>query len=343
MKKILVSALTFGILLVPITVFAGSGLRTWVSLSCNTLELKAGESAICGITLESSDKLAEYHGQITVSDGLTVDSITSKNPNYEVVKHGDTFTVSSKNIEVLTKQELLEVKVSAKQDVKGNKATIQLKTLQDCPDWLIGDANDDKRIDILDPLTVLQMSTLKVPETSHAKTVADMDGNGGLSAYDALLILQELQSIQSSIDLSKYEGKGDINEDGVVDVSDATLALQMSVELEETTQHALQVADFDNNGEISPGDALIILQINKANQGALIKNPTIGNYICFDVDETVYDNTSTIEFDVTPADEVVDVPDTASNIPVWYYVVGAVFMAFGVYLIVEARRKNQVQ
>lgn len=42
-----------------------------------------------------------------------------------------------------------------------------------------------------------------------------------------------------------------------------------------------------------------------------------------------------------PKEENVNVPDTASNLSTFVYVGGALFMAFGVYLIVQSRKKSE--
>ena len=91
-----------------------------------------------------------------------------------------------------------------------------------------------------------------------------------LAVFIALLLLASLpvfssaneEATQPTDELVYDEAKmGDIDNNGLINASDARILLRCAVELEETTGYILLYGDFDKNNEINADDARIILRI----------------------------------------------------------------------------------
>ena len=414
------SKIKYGILfsllaLLPISVFAVDHTQIDIDLACDTLKLKAGESATCTVSLSSykpesgseDEGFTGLNGEVVVGNGLQVDSITSLSDEYTVEQSGNNFTVRHAEPTMITGEELVQIKLSAQQDVKVEKSTIQVKVVEECNDWIKGDMNLDGAVTDTDVQTLAEIIGQGEEYTATEKdlALADFNGDQKLTEEDLTYIVKYLPVIN----INDYEKHGDINGDGKLDIIDVQMGIQMVSGARDTTKQALDEADFDGDGYITISDYMHLLKLYRAaitgvtaegvegdvdGDGKLTGNDVLQvmwmatgkieitdralevgdlddngqitswdgyllvqlwmqridsvqneeyQYVCFAVNQNRDGATGTIEFDITPSEEVVDVPDTASNIPVWYYVAGVVFMAFGVYLIVEARRKNQVQ
>ena len=264
----------------PLNVFADLGhVRVSVTMTCDKLKLQAGETATCGVSISSesvsssSSNFSAIHGEIIASDGLEIETIASADNNYTLTSDGSKFILKANDPITVVNQELMEVKITARQDTKVEKANVQMKATLECTDWIKGDLTKDGVVDEEDSMAA-------------AKIIGEATGGSEPTEEELLL--------------------GDMTGDGAITIEDVN----------EIDREAAREAQGNMSGR---------------------------EYVCFTIDQNRDGSTSTIEFEVTPAEEVVDVPDTASSIPVWYYVAGAIFMVFGAYLIVEARRKNQVQ
>lgn len=77
-----------------------------------------------------------------------------------------------------------------------DEALVQLNTakegltLKDKPSYTLGDINNDGHVNASDALQALQAATNKITLTDTQKLAANVDGKDGVTANDALLILQ---------------------------------------------------------------------------------------------------------------------------------------------------------
>ena len=146
-----------------------------------------------------------------------------------------------------------------------------------------GDTSRDGKIDSLDALMALRMSVGSLGEDP----IADVDGDGRVTAADALKILRVASAVDpidslpdlaasattapqipalpsaspspSMSPLKTASGvyKGDVNGDGNINSLDALLALKMSV----GALQADRAGDVDDDGQVTATDALKILRI----------------------------------------------------------------------------------
>lgn len=191
----------------------------------------------------------------------------------------------------------------------------------------------------------------------EGETYSLKQNSKGPVEFDILLSLAKDANVEEtsfSISVrSKYNRflLGDLNGDGEVTKEEVNRILNYETQQENFNEYERKVADVDQNGEITSADALLASQIEDGQVFPVYlfeelvdsEQEYYSKFVSFTTDYIDPTKPSGDDGTTNPSDEVVDVPDTASSIPVWYYVAGAVFMAFGVYLIVEARRKNQVQ
>lgn len=298
-------------------------VRTWVSLSCDKLELNAGETATCDLSLKANADLAGYIGTINVSDGLGDVKVTSKDSTkYIVEQQGNSFEVTAVSGLIESNSEVAEIKMTAKKDTKVNKATITIRTLDNCSTVLRGDINLDKKLDYKDIEALLKV----VNQENFPNDYDLYDVNGdGIIDVDDLYLLREIGDIY------------DLNLDGSVDDKDYDLL--KGARNDKDCNYAIMDLNFDGTIDVEDETTLHkrLSDVSKAREEYIM--------VCLNdwADETVEGTNDIIEFKITPAPENVDVPDTVLDAPIWFYVVGAVFMAFGIYLIVESKKLKKEQ
>lgn len=145
----------------------------------------------------------------------------------------------------------------------------------------MGDVNADGRIDAIDATLTLRYYTLMISDTDPSEIpyydniikYGDMDGNSFVDGVDAARILR-----QYTKDLSEST-KGDVNRDGVVDMTDACLILHSCTCLMSEKDAAdipyydniVKYGDMDGNGQIETIDATIALQLYSQRTGEKIE------------------------------------------------------------------------
>lgn len=272
--------------------------------------------------------MAGYIGTINVSDGLGDVKVTSKDlTKYIVEQQGNSFEVTAVSGLIESNSEVAEIKKTAKKDTKVNKGTITVKSLKNCSSILWDDLNFDEKLDYKDIMILLDV--VKDGSSPENFELYDINEDGEIGAI--------------------YDG----NLNGMIDVSDIT-SLKAIIMTENFDEETTARWDFDFSGKIENegsddindtstdvGDILILKNaiLDERKPTGETKNICLTKW----VNEDAEGSSDIIEFKITLAPENVDVPDTALDAPIWFYVVGAVFMAFGIYLIVESKKLKKEQ
>ncbi len=349
MKKFLQSAIFLVILLAVSASFMtvnAEGFQTKLALSCDKMELNAGEATTCDVHITRIASNDDYgslftglEGAFVHDDNLAVENMTMKMENAKLTPIGaDGFKITLPTKKAFDTELLMQVTIRTKKDTRVTKTGITVRTVRECPDFLKGDVDSDGDVDKDDADKAFNISVGLDTATPYILAVADFDNNGKITAVDATQIL----SIAQLDDISAFKGKGDIDNDGDVDENDWTIAGRLAVndsQYQQYSARAKEVADFDNNGEITVTDALMVMRIAYGYYD--VRTESVKEYACFDVAADRDGSYDYFEFKVNPAAEVVSVPDTLMNAPILIYITGALFMAFGVYLLVMARKLNK--
>ncbi len=112
-----------------------------------------------------------------------------------------------------------------------------------------GDANGDGLITTEDANYINYLYEMGITVDDKLLEAADMDNNGKLTPYDAYLI---------NLMLEKEYQKGDADRDGMITSKDADYINYLYEHLITVDDKLLKIADVNDDGRISPYDALLI-------------------------------------------------------------------------------------
>ncbi|MCL2020184.1 MAG: dockerin type I domain-containing protein [Oscillospiraceae bacterium] len=127
-------------------------------------------------------------------------------------------------------------------------------------DIIKGDMNGDGFLSAIDALLILRITNGLVSATETDIARGDMNGDGRISAADALTVLE---LISWSTEIPSTYVQGDLDNDGVVDMSDVMLATYISADILPTSVFDVTVGDMNGDGLIDVLDALMILRLSE--------------------------------------------------------------------------------
>lgn len=341
MKKSLIYLfLVIGIVL-PFSVKAVS---TNISLSCDKTNLKFGESTKCYVELKSDYNLTGWIAKITTGKGLKIERAISLNDIYKVHLKGDQLKLSVIGFDsVLTssgiatgtdiptlspinKQDIILLYVSATKEVNTENSYIELKTLKNCTEDVMGDLTKDGKIDVDDARKALAITVGKIEQTNEHLIIADFDEDNKISATDALNILK---ISKNNLYQYQYPNLGDVDNDGKLTKEDAENVLSYVVGKTPSNFNA-GVADMNGDDAINLEDALIILQ--------LINSRALDNEVyfqCLAANQNENSNNSIVKFNLT---NEVKVPATAASLSIILSILSICLVGIGIMFIIKIKK-----
>lgn len=114
-----------------------------------------------------------------------------------------------------------------------------------------GDMNKNGVLDESDATEILQIAILDKEVTPEILEIADVNGDGKITLYDANYFLKIVEG-----------QKGDINRDGLIDSADAAIVLNL-YKYDNATEDDIKYGDMDANGILDSADAAMILNTYK--------------------------------------------------------------------------------
>ena len=112
-----------------------------------------------------------------------------------------------------------------------------------------GDVNQDGKLTEEDADLILKFASGEKTPTETQRSLADVNGDGNITAVDARKVLQKLST---SI-------VGDVNQDGKLTEEDADLILKFATSEKTPTETQKTLADINGDGNITAVDARIVL------------------------------------------------------------------------------------